>query len=50
MSTPSPAGHVYLSNFFTGELAKLDLGSGKLLAQASAGIRKSASGIAEKLA
>jgi sugar lactone lactonase YvrE len=50
MSTPSPSGHVYLSNFFTGELAKLDLGSGRLLAQASTGIRKSASGIAEKLA
>jgi sugar lactone lactonase YvrE len=47
MSKPSPAGHVYAANFFTGELARLDLASGALLAQASTGILKSASGIAE---
>lgn len=46
MSTPT-ASHVYATNFFTGDIVKLDLASGAILAQANVGIRKSLSGIAE---
>jgi hypothetical protein len=47
MSTPSKSGHVYATNFFSGELARLDLASGEITARAEAGIRKSLSGVAE---
>lgn len=47
MSVPVTPEHVYVTNFFTGEIAKLDLRSGALLAQASAGIKKSLSGAGE---
>lgn len=46
MSQPRGA-HVYLSNFFSGELARLDLRSGQITARADTGIRKSASGLDE---
>jgi hypothetical protein len=36
---------VYASNFFSGEIACLDLVSGEVTARAQTGIRKSASGI-----
>ncbi len=49
MSAPSKSGHVYATNFFSGELARLDLASGKVTARADAGIRKSLSGVAELL-
>jgi outer membrane protein assembly factor BamB len=44
LGTPR-SGYVYLSNFFSGEVACLDLASGALTARAQTGIRKSASGI-----
>lgn len=44
LGTPR-GGYVYLSNFFSGEIACLDLASGKVEARAQTGIRKSASGI-----
>jgi outer membrane protein assembly factor BamB len=44
LSTPR-GGYVYLSNFFSGEIACLDLTSGALTARAQTGVRKSASGI-----
>ena len=47
MSVPLGASHVYATNFFSGEIAKLDLGSGQVLARADAGVRKSLSGVAE---
>ena len=47
MSVPVTATHVYASNFFTGELVKLDLASGQILARADAGLKKSLSGVAE---
>jgi hypothetical protein len=46
MSAPSKNGHVYATNFFSGELARLDLVSGRITARADAGIRKSLSGVA----
>jgi sugar lactone lactonase YvrE len=46
MSTPT-ATHVYATNFFTGDIVKLDLASGAILAQANVGILKSLSGVAE---
>ena len=49
VSAPSKSGHVYATNFFSGELARLDLASGKVTARADAGIRKSLSGVAELL-
>ena len=47
MSEPVTATHVFTSNFFSGELAKLDLNTGKVLASAPTGIHKSLSGVAE---
>lgn len=48
MSLPVGAKtHVFVTNFFSGEIAKLDLASGKVLARADAGIRKSLAGAAE---
>lgn len=44
LGTPR-GGYVYASNFFSGELACLDLASGEIVARAQTGIRKSASGI-----
>ena len=41
----SRAGKVYLSNFFSGQLACLDLQSGQIIARAETGMRKSASGL-----
>lgn len=38
-------GFVHASNFFSGEIACLDLASGKVVARAQTGIRKSASGL-----
>jgi len=38
-------GFVHVSNFFSGEIACLDLASGEILARAQTGARKSASGI-----
>jgi sugar lactone lactonase YvrE len=46
MSAPT-ANHVYVTNFFTGDIVKLDLASGAILAQANVGILKSLSGVAE---
>ncbi|MFO1427077.1 MAG: hypothetical protein U1F11_08895 [Steroidobacteraceae bacterium] len=46
MSTPR-SGHVYVTNFFSGEIARLELASGEVTARAQAGIRKSLSGVAE---
>ena len=37
---------VYLSNFFSGEIARLDLQSGAITAKADTGTKKSASGVA----
>jgi sugar lactone lactonase YvrE len=39
--------HAFVTNFFTGEIAKLNLASGKVTARADAGIRKSLAGVAE---
>jgi hypothetical protein len=47
MSEPVTATHVFATNFFSGEIVKMDLGSGKLLASAQTGINKSLSGAAE---
>jgi hypothetical protein len=38
-------GFVHASNFFSGEIACLDLASGEIVARAQTGVRKSASGI-----
>lgn len=46
MSTPRN-GKLYLSNFFSGQLARFDLRSGQIIAQTDTGIRKSASGLDE---
>jgi hypothetical protein len=40
-------GRVHAVNFFSGEIATLDLRSGAILARADAGIRRSAAGVAE---
>jgi sugar lactone lactonase YvrE len=47
MSTPVSKSHVYTTNFFSGELLKLDLASGKTLASAQTGTIRSLSGVAE---
>lgn len=47
MSEPLGSSHLYAANFFTGDILKLDLASGAVLAQANTGVLKSASGIAE---
>ncbi|MCU0759687.1 MAG: hypothetical protein MUF07_10915 [Steroidobacteraceae bacterium] len=47
MSPPARGAHVFVTNFFTGELAKLDLASGQVLAKADTGVRRSLSGAAE---
>lgn len=47
MSRPVTANHVYVTNFFSGDIAKLDLASGAVLATANTGIKKSLSGAAE---
>jgi hypothetical protein len=47
MSAPVTATHVYVTNFFSGEIAKLDLGSGAVLARAATDGRRSLSGAAE---
>jgi len=47
MSVPVSTSHVYATNFFTGEIARLDLESGAVVARAETGIRKSLSGAAE---
>lgn len=38
-------GYVHVANFFSGEIACLDLASGEIVARAQTGVRKSASGI-----
>lgn len=40
-------GRVHAANFFSGEIATLDLRSGAIVARADAGIRRSAAGVAE---
>jgi hypothetical protein len=46
-SMSPPTGNiVYLSNFFSGEVARLDLQSGAITARAETGTKKSASGVA----
>jgi hypothetical protein len=47
MSEPVTPTHVYATNFFSGELAKLELATGKVLARVDVGLRKSLSGVAE---
>lgn len=47
MSPPATGNHVFVTNFFSGEIAKLDLGSGQLLAKAETGVKRSLSGAAE---
>ena len=47
MSVPVAATHVYVTNFFSGQIARLDLDSGAIVARAETGIRKSLSGAAE---
>lgn len=44
LGTPR-GGYVHASNFFSGEIACLDLASGEIIARAQTGVRKSASGI-----
>lgn len=39
--------HLYIGNFFTGELVKLELESGEVVARASTGVERSLAGIAE---
>ena len=47
MSPPATGNHVFVTNFFSGEIGKLDLGSGELLAKADTGVKRSLSGAAE---
>ena len=47
MSEPVGPAHVLATNFFSGEITKVDLGSGKAVASAQTGINKSLSGVAE---
>ena len=47
MSEPLADTHLYATNFFTGDILKLDLVSGAVLAQANTGVLKSVSGVAE---
>lgn len=47
MSEPVTSTHVFASNFFSGEVAKIDLVSGQVMASAQTGINKSLSGAAE---
>ena len=47
MSEPVTATHVFATNFFSGEIVKVDLDSGKVLASAQTGVNKSLSGVAE---
>ena len=46
MSTPV-ANHVYVSNFFTGDVARLDLATGEVGPIVNTGVLKSVSGVAE---
>jgi hypothetical protein len=39
--------HLYIGNFFSGQLAKLELESGELIASADTGVERSLAGIAE---
>lgn len=39
--------HLYIGNFFTGQIAKLELESGELIASADTGVERSLAGIAE---
>jgi sugar lactone lactonase YvrE len=39
--------HLYVGNFFSGQLAKLELSSGELIASADTGVERSLAGIAE---
>ena len=47
MSEPVTATHVFATNFFSGEIVKVDLAGGKVLASAQTGINKCLSGAAE---
>ena len=47
MSVPVTGPHVYVTNFFSGQVARLDLESGAIVARAETGVRKSLSGAAE---
>lgn len=46
LSTPTTE-HFYVTNFFSGEIAKVDLHNGQILASANSGARKALSGVAE---
>jgi outer membrane protein assembly factor BamB len=47
LSIPVTDTHVYASNFFTGDLVKISLADGRVLAKTNVGVRKSLSGAAE---
>ena len=47
ITASADAQHVYVGNFFTGEIAKVDLGSGEKVASANVGVERSLAGIAE---
>ena len=47
MSEPVGDAHVYASNFFSGEIAKISLKTARILASAQTGIHKSLAGVAE---
>ena len=47
MSKPVTDSHFYVTNFFSGEIAKIDLRTGAVLASAMTGVHKSLSGPAE---
>lgn len=45
--SPPLEGHTYLCNFFSGEIVRLELASGRITARVETGVRKSASGVVE---
>jgi hypothetical protein len=47
LSIPVTETHVYATNFFTGDLIKIGLADGRVLAKTNVGVRKSLSGVAE---
>lgn len=47
LSVPVTRTHVYVTNWFSGDIAKLDLRTGALLATANVGARKCLAGVAE---
>jgi hypothetical protein len=47
MKAAADGRHVYIGNFFSGQLAKLALESGDIVASADTGVERSLAGIAE---